>query len=172
MRYKLSTEMTWARTRGQLEETFRKWGVNDWNIIANVTPTRAHNSYQSETQRTVTLRYTHPSGREVRLTMDRQYRAVDNLRVLYLALEAMRLNESRGLGETIQEAYLQLAGPAAYRDPYEILGVRPDTDMAIIEAAYRIAAKRVHSDVNDESDEPMKELNDALERIKAERNSA
>ena len=60
------------------------------------------------------------NGRTVTLPMSSQATAKDNLRVLYLAVDAMRLNEKRGLGGVIQEAYLQLAGPEPTADPYEL----------------------------------------------------
>lgn len=42
--------------------------------------------------------------------------------------------------------YVELAA-ASQRDPYEVLGVRPDADLEIIEAAHRALAKRHHPDV-------------------------
>jgi len=168
MSYDLTTRKSWAETRAEFRETFRKWGINDWNIIANLTPTRAGNYYQREDERSVTLRYTSRGGQDVRLTMAKQARAVDNLRVLWLAVEAMRLNEARGIGEVLREAYAQLPAPANYCDPYEVLGVRPDADMADIDAVYRSRARRAHSDTGG-SDEEMKELNAAMERIREDR---
>lgn len=67
-------------------------------------------------------------------------------------------------------AYLQLPAPPKTRDPYEVLGARPDTALEDIEAMFRIKAKRLHPDVGGSGDE-MKELNEAWERIKAERGS-
>jgi hypothetical protein len=83
----------------------------------------------------------------------------------------MRLNELRGVANLLREAYLQLPGPAtlpAERDPYEVMGVRPDTPLADIEAMYRIVARRIHPDRGG-SEAAMKEVNHAWEVIQAER---
>lgn len=119
---------------------------------------------QTEADRTVILTYTKHS-RPITLSMGTQARAVDNMRVLYLAVEAMRLNEKRGLGEVIQEAYLQLAEPEPAIDPYELIGVRPDAPLAIAEAAYKVKVRTAHPDSGG-SAEQMKKLNDAIEEIR------
>lgn len=166
--YRLATDLSWARTQDDLAETFRLWDVNRWSIHCKLARRFADRSYQTREERRVELRYV-KQRHEVYLEMDRQERAVDNLRVLYLAVEAMRLNERRGLAEVIGEAYLQLPpGSPRVHDPYEVLGVRPDTDMEVIEAAYRALAKKLHPDTGG-SVEKMQELNTALERIKEER---
>ena len=170
MSYRLHTDVSWSRTRDDLNETFRKWRVNDWNIIAEITPARADNWSQTITERTITLRYTHAGGREVRLTMGEQDRAVDNLRVLYLALNAMRLNEARGLADTMQDAYLQLAAPADAIDPYEVLQIRPDADDSMVETAYKARANITHPDKGG-TDAAFKEVQDAYERINKERDA-
>lgn len=171
MSYRLWTEKTWLETHQELTETFRIWGVKEWQATPGVRRQFADKRSQTIKERTVALRYIHPGGQEVMLIMDRQDRAVDNFRVLYLALEAMRLNEKRGLSDVIQQAYLQLAAPQHQRDPYELLGVRAGADMEIVEAAYRARAKHAHPDAGG-SEEQMKELNEALEHIRQERLTA
>ena len=74
----------------------------------------------------------------------------------------------RGIADTMANAYAQLAAPTSARDPYEVLGVRPDAPIAIAEAAYRTLAKTTHGDVGGD-DEEMKVLNDAIERVKSDR---
>lgn len=166
--YRLSTDKTWNETYQEIAETFRLWGVAEWDVGAGIRPQLASKRTQTLEELTVVLSYRHPGGKEVILAMARQGRAVDNFRVLYLAVEAMRLNEKRGLGDVIQQAYLQLAAGKRERDPYEVLGVRQDAGMEVVEAAYRAIANHVHPDRGG-SEEAMKELNDALERIKAAR---
>lgn len=157
-RYNLSTRKTWSETKGDLAEQFRRWNVTRWSL----------NDYkEARYTGTVTLSY-ELRGNVVSLTMGRQDSAEDNIRVLYLAVEAMRLNEARGIGDIMQAAYLQLAAPVKVRDPYEVLGIRPDTPLAVAEAAYKALAKTVHPDAGG-SVEAMKELNDAIERVKSER---
>ncbi len=74
------------------------------------------------------------------------------------------MNEKRGIADTLAKAYLQLAAPAQKRDPYEVLGVRPDTPLDDIKAMYLVKAKRLHSDVGGE-DDAMKEVNEAWAEI-------
>lgn len=164
MSYSLSTVKSWDDTIRQLAETFRKWRIREWSVVP-MRPPRAR-TWQSDEEKLVTLRYQPNGSPEITLTMGRQSRAQDNLRVLYLAVEAMRMNEERGIADTIREAYLQLAAPARQRDPFEVLGLRPDTPLEDIKAMYAIKAKRLHPDAGG-TDEAMKELNDAWERVQA-----
>ena len=168
MQYNLTTDKSWHETRSDLEDCFRKWKVGDWNIITEVQPAQSTNWSQTKTQLTVTLRYVHASGQEMRLTMDRQSRAIDNLRVLYLAVNSLRLNEARGLSDVMQEAYLQLGSGEPRIDPYEVLQVRPDATLEVIEASYIALSKTRHPDRGG-TVEAMKELNDAVERLRKER---
>ncbi len=167
--YSISTQVSWDDTLRDLGETFRKWDIYEWTV-APVRPRARANAYQTDEERMVTLIYTHGSGRDVRLAMGKQARAQDNLRVLYLATEALRMNEARGIGDVIADAYLQLA-PPSHVDPWELLGIRPDADIEIVHAAYKAKAKSAHPDAGG-SDEAMKEINDAYERIKQERGVA
>jgi hypothetical protein len=109
MSYTLHTDKSWQATMRELSDTMSKWGIKEWDTNYP-KGARLEGMRQTEEDRMVHLTY-QKDGRPVNLTMGKQARAVDNLRVLYLAVEAMRLNEKRGLGEVIQEAYLQLAGP-------------------------------------------------------------
>ena len=168
--YTISTRVSWDETLRELGETFRKWGIYEWTVSPVRPRARADRHYQTDEERTVTLIYTHGSGRDVRLTMDKQTRAQDNLRVLYLATEALRMNETRGIDNVIADAYLQLAAPS-HVDPWEVLGIRPDADIEIVHAAYKARAKTVHPD-HGGSAEAMKDLNDAYDRIKKERGVA
>lgn len=150
----------------ELSDTMTKWGIREWDT--NYPKGARFEGYrQTEEDRTVTLTY-QKDGRPVTLKMGKQARAVDNLRVLYLAVEAMRLNEKRGLGEVIQEAYLQLAGPEPAIDPYELLGIRPDAPLEVAEAAWKVKMKTVHPDAGG-SEEQVKRLNAAIEQIRKER---
>jgi hypothetical protein len=105
MSYVIHTTVSWQQTMRELRETMAKWGVADWDMYK-----------PSERGGTVMLKYV-KNGRSVTLPMGSQARADDNLRVLYLAVEATRMNDKRGLGEVIQDAYLQLAGPEPTIDP-------------------------------------------------------
>jgi hypothetical protein len=121
MVYTLHTDKSWQATMRELSDTMTKWGIKEWDTNY---PKGAHleGMRQTEEDRTIHLTY-QKDGRPVKLTMDKQNPAVDNLRVLYLVVEAMHMNEKRGLGEVIQDAYRQLAGLEPAIDPYELLGV-------------------------------------------------
>jgi hypothetical protein len=161
--YVISTMKSWAETMDELAEQMRLWGVSDWE--ANYpSGARMKSNDQTEAQRTVQLTYT-KNGKSVTLTMGKQRRAVDNLRVLYLAIEAMRLNERRGISDVIESAYLQLAAPAEELDSYELLEIRPGASLEVAEAAYKAKVRDAHPDRGGSVDR-MKQLNKAIEDIR------
>lgn len=110
--------------------------------------------------------------------MAKQDRAVDNLRVLYLVVEALRLNESRGLAETAAAAYRQeypalpapTSGtpPSVSTGPYALLHVRNNAPIEVVEAAYRAMSKLFHPD-RAGSSATQQALNEAIEVIRKER---
>ena len=161
--YVLNTQKSWEETLWDLENTMKLWGITEWEVSY---PRGALSKawQQSEADRTVKLTY-RKQGKPVTLLMGKQKRAVDNLRVLYLAVEAMRLNEKRGIGEVIESAYLQLAAPAQAIDPYEMLEIRPDASLEVAEAAYKAKVRNVHPDRGG-STEHMKAYNRAIEEIR------
>src|SRR5438874_4521360 len=142
--YSLTTKKTWQQTMQELEAQMRLWEVTEWETNY---PRGAQSEVwqQKEENRTVKLTY-HKHGKTVTLVMGKQNRAVDNLRVLYLAVEAMRLNDKRGIGEVIESAYLQLAAPTEITDPYEVLEIRNDASLEVAEAAYKAKVRRLHPD--------------------------
>ena len=161
MAYSLRTDKTWSETKAQLIDCLRKWGASNYELECDVR------MYTSASKEPVKLRIVWKDGREIFWSYNQQDRPMDNLRVLYLAADAMRLNEARGIGNLVQEAYLQLASPAKERDPWEVLGLRPGASADEIDAMYRVKAKTAHPDAGG-SDGAMKELNDARERAKAQ----
>lgn len=97
-----------------------------------------------------------------------------NLRACYLALESMRLNERRGIGDVVREAYAQIAAPVAKRDPYDMLGVLRSMELEDIEAVWKRALHRVHPDVykGDDATQRTAELNEAIAIIRREKAGA
>lgn len=164
--YVLRTDKSWSATQQDLSICFERWEVGAWdtNYPRGV---RLEGYSQSKQDRTVTLTY-NKNGTTVRLSMDRQERAVDNLRVLYLAVEAMRLNERRGIADVVAEAYMQLQPGYQQRDPYEVLGVMRNAPMSVIKAAYKARALDAHPDQGG-SVEKFKEINDAFKQIEEEK---
>src|SRR5438046_10585816 len=78
--YSLSTKKTWRETYIELSDTMDKWGVVSWKVT-EPKGARKEASFQSDEERTVTLTYV-LRGRTIHLTMGKQERATDNLRVL------------------------------------------------------------------------------------------
>lgn len=163
MSYTISTKKSWSATMSDLAIEFERWGVTEWDTNYP-RGARLEGYNQSELDRTVTLTY-NLRGKPITLKMDSQSRAVDNLRVLFLAVEAMRLNEKRGIGEIIEQAYLQLAGPVQEKSPWEILSIFPGSPISVAEAMYKEKAKTAHPDRGG-SQEDMRQLNDAIEKIR------
>lgn len=173
MSYKIRTKFSWAATQQELATTFEKWGIREWDTNYP-RGSRLTGWYQSPEDRTVTLRYKSKEGKEVILSMNSQDRAIDNLRVLWIAVEAIRMNEVRGIGGVLQEAYKQLSDgyePVVIRGvpntPWELLEISPNASLEVAEAAYRARARKLHPDTGD-FEQQMKELNQAIEFIRKE----
>lgn len=167
MSYKITTKKTWHQTMQDLEEQFRLWGVKNWETNYP-KGARSEAWSQEEIARTVKLTF-EKDGKTITLDMGRQSRAVDNLRVLFLTIEALRLNEARGTSESLQSAYAQIAAPQAEKNPYEILGIREDASLETAEAVYRSMATKYHPDSKpDGNAEKMAQLNKAIDAIRKE----
>lgn len=168
--YTINTPKTWNETLSDLETTFSRWRVKEWGVFPARIDSRK--AYWTRAEAKVTVVFT-KDGKEQRFTLGTQDRPQDNLRALYLGLESMRLNEVRGIADVVREMYAQLPAPATVRDPYEVLGVRPDASLEDIKDLYRIKAKRLHPDTADPTKvadtEAIKELNAAFEKIQSER---
>jgi hypothetical protein len=165
--YKIKTPKSWSATQNDLAAEFENWGVSNWDTNYP-RGARLEGMNQAEADRTVTLTY-QKDGKTVSLMMNKQSRAVDNLRVLFLAIESMRMNERRGIGEVLQSAYAQLQAPEVF-NPYEVLGVYDNQPMEVIEAAFKAKARTAHPDTATGSEEKMLELNKAIEIIRKEKN--
>lgn len=169
MTYQITTKKTWSQTQQELAETFDKWGVSDWQTNYP-KGARLEGFRQSDADRTVKLTYI-KNGKTINLQMGNQARAVDNLRVLYLAVEDMRMNEKRGIAEVLQSAYVQLEAPKQKRNPYEILGIYETATLEEAEAMFKAKAKRAHPDSGGSS-EQMTELNEAITQIRKEKQNS
>lgn len=170
MAYDLNTTKSWSETKADLQKMFGVWARAasrriEWGF--DCPTTMYSRAGLARDERRVTVWYTNPStGEETRITIDKFARPMDNLRAIYLGLDAIRLNEARGIGEVLQQHYLALPAPAHVRDPHEVLGIRPGAPAEVIEASYRALAKTAHPDRGG-SDERMAELNAAYEAVKA-----
>ncbi len=165
MSYTVRTNKSWHETQQELSDTFKKWGIKEWTTNY---PRGARLSawQQSEVDRLITLTYV-KNGKTINLQMGKQNRAVDNLRVLYLVIEDMRMSEKRGISEVLESAYMQLGAPKSRRNPHEILGISPDSPLQVAEAAYRTLASKYHPDSKPNGDtEKFKEISEAIKEIR------
>ena len=167
MSYNIKSDLTWHRTITDLGDCFSKWGVRVWAAEPNTTQNRVNSRGYNKVENAVTVTFT-KKDRPVVLSLDTQDTPAKNLRALFLCIDGMRMMDVRGVGQIAQNAYRQLAGPSepVKRDPYEVLGVRPDAPMEVIEASYKVLAKRAHPDIGGTND-AMAELNEAFEDVKA-----
>ena len=165
--YKITTKASWAQTMNELEFTLRKWDAKDIQVnYPRGARSEAWN--QDEPARTVTLSFL-KDGQRMNFTMNKQRRAVDNLRVLFICIDALRMNERRGIGELMREAYAQIAAPTSM-NPYEVLKIHPDTTLDVAEAVFRTMSTKYHPDMKPEgSAERFKEINKAIEMIRKEK---
>jgi hypothetical protein len=149
--YSLHTSKSWLQTRSEIANEFRLWGIEDW--IVEQFNNGAKLSYVR-------------NGKTIDLFMDKQERPADNLRVLYFTIHSLRMNEVRGISEVMATAYLQIAGPKQKRNPYDVLMIMEDSPLEVAEAVFRSLAKKHHPD-NGGNVETFKELNEAIEEIRA-----
>jgi hypothetical protein len=121
--YNGNIKATWSKTMEELGDTFAKWDVVEWDV----RPMREldHRAHWQGDPASVTVRFV-LRGDHINLECSAQEYYFENLRILWFAIEAMRMNEVRGLTTIIRDAYAQLAAPKTARDPHVILGVRPD----------------------------------------------
>lgn len=130
--------MPWANTMADLEETFRKWNVSQWEV----RPRRERPGTQKETG--VTVIYER-GAKTITLNCKSQYWDYENLRVLYYAIEGLRMNEVRGLGEVMASAYLQIGAPKG-KPGWEVLGIRSHATETEIKQAWIRLAREKHPD--------------------------
>lgn len=159
MSYRMQTKVETERTRREIEGELRRWReVSDYEIPLRVE--------RSQTQAFVRFVL-----RAIPITIQCSTQASygNNLRCVFYAVQAMRMNEVRGIADTMKNAYAQLAAPATARDPYEVLGVRPDAEWQVINGAHRAMANKTHPDKPGGSAEAFKEVQEAMEKIAAER---
>jgi hypothetical protein len=149
--YKMTTNKTWLQTRSEIALEMKRWEIADWLV----------EKYNNGAK----LSYVR-NGKTIDLYMDKQARPQDNLRVLFYTVQALRMNEVRGISEVMASAYLQIAAPVIDRDPYEVLGLPRGTALAVCEAQFKELAKQFHPDRPGGSAEKMTALTKAIEEIR------
>lgn len=176
MSYKLTTEKTWDDTMFELSESFSKWGIGSkaWRVTAVRPRSTGRYAMYSASERRVIVEFIHPVGKNmIRVEKSDLSRPQDNLRAIFLSIEAIRMIEKRGTADLVRDALLQIEAPAGERpvvkrDPYEVLEVTRSTSMEVIDAAYKAKARVLHPDAGGTKEE-MQELNEAMTAIRNER---
>jgi hypothetical protein len=165
--YKITTQKSWAATHSDLKYTLGLWGVTEWNVT-HPKGVYSEAANQSEEDRTVTITFT-KDGKRIVYTSKDQSRAVDNLRKIYLGLEAMRMNDRRGLTEMLTKTYLALGAPEQQIDPYQVLGIYNDAPLEVAEAVYKTKVMKAHPDKGGDI-ATFKKLKTAIEMIRSQKN--
>lgn len=150
MNYTIHTEKSFLTTRSEIGKEMHLWGVEEW--VAEQFNNGAKVSY--------VLR-----GKTIDLFMDKQSRPADNLRVLYYAIHALRMNEVRGMSEIFESAYIQLAAPKKKRNPYDVLMINEDAPLEVAEAVFKNLVMKYHPDKGG-SVEQFNYLNEAIQEIR------
>ena len=161
MTYTTNTTWTEARSRREIVAQLAQWNRDDCDAIGEHDFPQPEKTGDPEATVRFELR-----GQQVVVACSSQLAYRQNLRCVGMAVEAMRMNEKRGIADTLAKVYLALTAPPEKRDPFEVLGVRPDADMEDIEAVYQNRAKRLHPDKGGDVAK-MAELNEAIEEIRA-----
>lgn len=158
--------VTWARTMRELSKVMYDLGLDDWTIDGGATPATRDRWLDTE-RASVTLHYD-DDGRSVEITVAARPVPADNLRAIFRAMEARRLNIVRGVDDAVAATYLALPAPERVRDPYEVLQARPDADKDTIDALFRLRARATHPDHGGLA-EAFEEVTKAKERIYEQR---
>ena len=166
---------SWNELTRSVATIFRRWHVTNWNIApVNGPPPR--NRYHSQGDRNVKLVFV-KNGRHVALHCNSESLAHDNLQVLALAIEAMRMNENNGTDGIVVSGYRQLypgSQPAQEQktvdehDPYAALGVDPHYPLSVIETIWKARLRVEHPDAGG-SEVKAKRLNAAMAEIRRRR---
>lgn len=159
-KYQPPSETSPTVTRRDIQIEFSRWNdqagetvIRDYDLpFANISGIEAEVVFQLRGEK-----------RRVRVSAWTDFNT--NFRCCYLIIRDMRLAEARGLTAAIREAYGLIEAPKT-RDPWEILGLRPDASIEDVEIMYKAKANRLHPDKGG-TNAAFVELNQAYERIKA-----
>lgn len=152
-------QVTMDQAARDIRECFSKWGIDEWDIE------RAYGGARTGSPK-VTVWWVEATGKRIELSCDAEPSQRENLRALGLCIDDLRMQEVRGVAALMASAYAQIAAPATARDPFEVLGVRPDANPAVIKASYRALAKESHPDKEGGSEEAFNEVQGAMDELK------
>jgi hypothetical protein len=144
-----------------IRQEFRSWGLerDEYEIYP------AHGGREARVEFWL-------NGKKQEMACSKSWEYAQNLHALWSIIQALRRAYQRGILEELASAAIAMLPPGdQHRDPYEVLGVRPDAPMSVIKASYRALSNAAHPDKGG-SEGQMKELNDALEQVQKERGTA
>ncbi|MHB1870833.1 MAG: J domain-containing protein [Steroidobacteraceae bacterium] len=162
---------TLAQTLGQLESCFKRWRVGKWDY--------RHTTSNVPGQTMATVEF-EKDGSRFRVSCSKYATVRENMRAIYLRVEAARLDEARGAA-TAQESlheYLQLTDGTPTKagvlvnddrsDPWAVLGLmRGGVAADIVRAVYQARIRQAHPDAGG-TDEAAARINDAYRQVMAE----
>lgn len=165
----------WKTLTKELSESFRKWRVTEWEIVPEKNPT-PRTKYYAPDERLVTVKFRR-NGKLISLACSSESYARDNLQLLALTIESMRMNDVRKVAKLVAGAYGILYAPPSPQpqaprmvkdepnDPYAILGVEPNYPLLVIEAIWKAHLRATHPDMGG-STEKAQRLNEAMSAIR------
>ena len=157
---------SWTATLDRLSTQLRLMGVT-YAVLSTNQPVKKSDGLPYRAKRIiddpgVAVYFMHEKKSLV-LAQDRYDHLVDNIRSLCLQIEGLRQMERHGGGVMLERAFqgfLALPKPSTgWRATLEIND--PDPDMSLVNAAFRLLARRYHPDRPGGSTEKMRELNAA-----------
>lgn len=172
------SDITVSTAVSRLNAELWRMGANNAELSANFSTTRAGNVSQMiarELDQSVCLRF-NIGDIEFVLPCDAYTTAADNIAALAAHIEATRAIERHGVATTKQalQAFAALPPPSNLpvvrpkRDWWTVLGLFPEADLDMIEAVYRVKAKKLHPDAGG-STEDFQELQSAIAEAREEK---
>lgn len=175
----MAKNKSWPELVKEISETFRKWHVEEWSVSPSKAPS-ARNRFHSPEQRLVRVAWQLSNGRRIALSVSSEAIAHDNLHLLALTVETLRMNDARKITRLVAGAYalMQPAPPpvtpptpeprAALNDPYVVLGVAPNYPLAVIETIWKARLRVEHPDAGGTTAQATA-LNAAMDEIRRRR---
>ncbi len=149
----LITSASAPRTKRDIAETFKKWGISHYDVQLSLREAAVMFSI---------------NGRDQVFRCDRFDDAETNLRAIYLTLEPTRLAAQRGILEELASLAVAMLPAGKFSRPaWEVLGISQDSQLDVAETVWRMKAKTSHPDKGG-TEEQMTELNEALDWFKAQ----
>lgn len=147
-----------GKVRYELNRELAMLGAKNVIVNSNVM-TRADGlpyAKQPNTEDPAVVLYFTLDGNEVCIPCDRWSSVDSNLRAIGMAVEAIRGMERWGTGQMVRAAFSGFTAlpagassgtPVVPDEPwYDVLGVSPNAEDDLIEAAYKVAIKKAHPD--------------------------